>query len=139
MRSDYVIAALNALVTPTAIQTKAEIVSIAIRHCWAGCCRSCSPTSNHASWLVGHPHLWPCFISWIVPSAISSAWDSPLLTVTWLRPTSHSGLSLSGVYSGKSPQISQFKLDDSPPTPIIISPLTLHFSFLALTAVCNYV
>lgn len=43
------------MVTPTALQTKAKIVTIAIRHRWTGCCHSCSPTSNHASWFVGTP------------------------------------------------------------------------------------
>lgn len=137
MRFDYVIADLNALVTPMALHTKAKFMTIATRHCWAVRCCSSSPISAMPSGLWGTPTLAVLHFLDCALYAISSAWDLLSLTVTWLRPTSPSLLSWHGTYPGKSSQISQFNLDD--PTSIIISPQALHFFFLTLTAMYNYV
>lgn len=57
MRFDYVIADLNALVTPMALHTKAKFMTIATRHCWAVRCCSSSPISAMHSGLWGTPTL----------------------------------------------------------------------------------
>lgn len=111
-------AALNTLVTPTALQIKAKFLTVATRPSWnSSCCSCCScspPCLPPCLPACGAPPLWRCFVSWTMPSplllepSVQSPGPGILFpsTVTCLKPIPHLGLSFNGTPSGKSSQIS---------------------------------